>query len=60
MDQFGGDNDKKFLARRFRATLTSMRSKGMKDQEMHLSQTIQEWQKDKEQVDDILVIGIKH
>ncbi len=60
MDQFGGDNDKKFLARRFRATLTSMRSKGMKDQEMHLAQTIQEWQKDKEQVDDILVIGIKH
>ena len=60
IDQFGGPEGKKFLARRFRETLSAMHLKRMEEQHQQLINSLATWQGTREQVDDILVIGIKH
>ncbi|MGB1102933.1 MAG: SpoIIE family protein phosphatase [Crocinitomicaceae bacterium] len=58
-DQFGGERGKKFLYNRFRQHLLSVHKKGMEDQRKYLESTMHEWQGSFEQVDDILVIGVR-
>lgn len=58
-DQFGGERGKKFMARRLQQTLLEIQSFSMEKQGVILKETLQNWQGDIEQVDDILVIGIK-
>ncbi|MBI3136730.1 MAG: SpoIIE family protein phosphatase [Bacteroidetes bacterium] len=58
-DQFGGDKGKKYLYKHFRDTLLSVHHKPMKDQHDFLKDQIETWQGSYEQVDDILVIGIR-
>jgi serine phosphatase RsbU (regulator of sigma subunit) len=59
-DQFGGDENKKFLVSRFRELLYEIHSKPMATQKEMLEQTLANWMQGKyEQVDDILVIGFK-
>lgn len=58
-DQFGGPNGKKFKYRRFRNLLLKIHQKSLKQQKAILEETINDWKGDLEQVDDILVIGIK-
>ncbi len=59
-DQFGGDKGKKFMIRRFLETLQEIKNLPVNEQENHLLKTILTWRGDFEQVDDILVIGIKY
>jgi len=59
-DQFGGDKGKKFMVRRFLETLQEIKNLPVNEQESHLLKTILSWRGDFEQVDDILVIGIKY
>jgi ligand-binding sensor domain-containing protein/serine phosphatase RsbU (regulator of sigma subunit) len=59
-DQFGGDKGKKFMMKRFLETLQELKNLPVKEQEEHLQNTILNWRGDFEQVDDILVIGIKY
>ena len=60
IDQFGGGNDKKFLARRFRKLLYLLKNKKIEEQEQELHNVFKKWKgKNKEQADDILVIGIE-
>lgn len=58
-DQFGGDKGKKFLYKNFREELMGIHQKEMEDQKKYLDDTIKKWQGSYEQVDDILVIGVR-
>ncbi len=58
-DQFGGDRGKKFLYNRFREHLLAVHLEPMEKQNLYLKQTMNEWQGSFEQVDDILVIGVR-
>lgn len=59
VDQFGGKKDKKFKYPRFRKLLQSIQNLSMHQQKERLAQTLQEWKGGREQVDDILVVGIR-
>jgi serine phosphatase RsbU (regulator of sigma subunit) len=59
VDQFGGEKGKKFMAKNFKNLLAGIHKKDMTEQHQILNNTINEWSKEKEQVDDILVMGIK-
>ena len=59
VDQFGGPNGKKFMANRFRNLLLEICDKQVEEQKKILDTQLTDWQGTHEQVDDILVIGIK-
>lgn len=58
-DQFGGPDGKKMLSKRFREILQKNQDLTMKEQEQLLIRFFHEWKGNYEQVDDILVIGIR-
>lgn len=58
-DQFGGPDNKKFMVRRFEELLLQINSLPMEDQKEMLHKKLHEWMGVSDQVDDILVIGIK-
>lgn len=58
-DQFGGPKQKKFTTKRFKELLFSIRDKSMEEQKAILNETIEHWKGDLEQVDDILVVGVR-
>ncbi len=59
VDQFGGEKGKKLMTKNFKEILLSIQHKSMQDQKNHLDDYIENWKADTEQVDDILVIGIR-
>jgi len=58
-DQFGGEKGKKFLYKQFRDNLLAIHKLTMNQQHDMLKKDIENWQGSYEQVDDILVIGIR-
>jgi serine phosphatase RsbU (regulator of sigma subunit) len=58
-DQFGGPDGKKFMRKRFKEHLLQIQAKNMDEQWKMLNLAITEWQGPIEQVDDILIIGIR-
>ncbi|HYG52401.1 MAG TPA: SpoIIE family protein phosphatase, partial [Flavobacteriales bacterium] len=58
-DQFGGDEGKKFMIKRFRDTLKGLQPLSMKEQVTSLESEIAAWQGNYEQTDDMLLIGIR-
>lgn len=58
-DQFGGPEGKKFKYRRFRHLLLNIHQLPMEDQRNILETSLREWKGDHEQVDDVMVLGIK-
>jgi len=58
-DQFGGPRGKKFLYTRFKELLLSVSSRNMQQQYTDLDRAFWDWKKENEQVDDVLVIGIR-
>jgi len=58
-DQFGGPEGKKFKYRRFRHLLLTIHKIPMEKQLAILDASIEEWKGDYDQVDDIMVIGIR-
>jgi serine phosphatase RsbU (regulator of sigma subunit) len=58
-DQFGGHDGRKFMAKRFRELLLSIHKDPIEDQAALLENILDEWRGREEQVDDILVIGVK-
>ncbi|HIO72334.1 MAG TPA: hypothetical protein EYN38_04425, partial [Flavobacteriales bacterium] len=65
VDQFGGSNGRKFMARRLRPLLLAIQGMSMKQQNSHLDKVIETWKKPVngkevfDQIDDILLIGIR-
>jgi serine phosphatase RsbU (regulator of sigma subunit)/lipopolysaccharide biosynthesis regulator YciM len=59
VDQFGGNEGKKFMTKNFKQLLLSINSKPMVEQAVLLKRTIEEWKGNRDQIDDILLIGIR-
>ena len=59
VDQFGGLDDKKFNSKRLKQMLLDNRALPMSEQKQIINSKFNEWKGDREQVDDILMLGIK-
>jgi tetratricopeptide (TPR) repeat protein len=59
VDQLGGENLKKFLPRRFRTLLVDINNKPMNERKEILMRKFSEWKGDYQQVDDIMILGIR-
>ena len=58
-DQFGGSQEKKFMISRLRNLLIEIHKYPMLEQKVILEKAFISWKMDLEQVDDILIMGIK-
>lgn len=58
-DQFGGERGKKFMYRQFRNLLVEIQDKPMDEQKRILDTTITDWRGSIEQIDDIIIIGVR-
>lgn len=58
-DQFGGPKGKKFKYKQFQQMLITNANKPMEEQRLILEEILSNWQGSLEQIDDILVIGIR-
>lgn len=58
-DQFGGPKNKKFGTKQFKELIVEIQSKGMREQKLVFEETLENWKGHGDQIDDILVIGIK-
>lgn len=59
VDQFGGEENKKFMYRRFRYLLLNIHKLPFGDQKVVLEDNIRSWMGRNVQVDDIMVIGFR-
>jgi len=58
-DQFGGPQRKKFLAKNFRNLILTIQDLSMIEQGNRLDEVFTDYRKEVEQVDDVVVIGVK-
>jgi serine phosphatase RsbU (regulator of sigma subunit)/tetratricopeptide (TPR) repeat protein len=58
-DQFGGPRGKKFKYKQLRELLSQIKGGTMPDQRKMLDQAILNWRQEHEQVDDILLMGVR-
>ncbi|MBI3520481.1 MAG: SpoIIE family protein phosphatase [Bacteroidetes bacterium] len=58
-DQFGGPKGKKFKYKQLQELLTLVAKKPLQEQHDILNKTIEDWRGNLDQVDDILVVGIR-
>jgi len=60
-DQFGGDNNKKYMSKRFRKLLVEQSNLALQDQREALTRELETWMGNGvfDQVDDITVVGLK-
>ncbi|MEM4326348.1 MAG: SpoIIE family protein phosphatase, partial [Candidatus Pacearchaeota archaeon] len=59
IDQFGGEQNRKFTSPRFRELLLKNQHKKIQDIEQLLRRTFEDWKGSEPQTDDVLVLGIK-
>ena len=59
VDQFGGENDSKFKTKNFKKLLLSIFDKPMQKQKQKLNEEFENWRGNVEQIDDVLIIGVK-
>jgi len=58
-DQFGGEHNQKFSRKSFKNLLKKIHKEPLKKQEQILSETFEDWKGQEDQLDDVLVFGIK-
>jgi len=58
-DQFGGPKGKKFRVKNLKELFLKISEKKMTEQEEVLSKTLVEWKGKIEQIDDVLIIGVR-
>ena len=59
IDQFGGKNGRKFMAKNFKKMLLAIQDKNMQEQKQHIEDTFNDWRGKKRQLDDVVVLGVK-
>jgi serine phosphatase RsbU (regulator of sigma subunit) len=59
IDQFGGEAGGKFKTARFKNLLIDIQDKSMQEQHDILEHSFEKWKGDLEQIDDVLVIGMR-
>ena len=58
-DQFGGPRNKKFGSKRFKKLLLSIHHLNMNEQKQELDKTFYKWKGEQENLDDVLVMGVR-
>lgn len=58
-DQFGGEEGRKFMPYRFKELLLEIQGKSMRQQRNLLLKSHEKWKGKRNQIDDILVMGVK-
>jgi serine phosphatase RsbU (regulator of sigma subunit)/Tfp pilus assembly protein PilF len=58
-DQFGGENGKKLMAKTLKQMLLSIQHLSMSEQEIYLDTEFEKWKGSLEQIDDVLIFGIR-
>jgi serine phosphatase RsbU (regulator of sigma subunit) len=58
-DQFGGEDGRKLMSKTFKRLLLQIHQRPMEEQKALLEMHLEEWKQDREQTDDVMVIGIK-
>ncbi len=58
-DQFGGQKGKKFMMKNLLEKLTTIQDKTMKEQSAVLESTFENWKTGYQQVDDVLIVGVR-
>jgi len=58
-DQFGGEKGKKLMAKNFKKILSSIAETDLHKQEENLKRVYNNWKGDLDQVDDMLIIGVR-
>lgn len=58
-DQFGGELGKKLMTKKLKEILLSIKHLNLKDQKNYLKDYFQKWKGNNEQVDDVLMIGMR-
>jgi len=58
-DQFGGEKGKKFMVANLQRTFSEITDKPMEEQYEHLRKVFTDWRGGYEQIDDVLVIGVR-
>jgi serine phosphatase RsbU (regulator of sigma subunit)/ligand-binding sensor domain-containing protein len=59
VDQFGGKKGKKFMIKPFKRLLAEISDREMEDQKEILDISITEWRGERQQIDDIVVFGVR-
>lgn len=59
VDQFGGEQGKKFNAKAFRDLLLGIQDRSMEEQKSKIDDTFETWRAGGEQVDDVCIIGVR-
>lgn len=57
-DQFGGPKGKKFMTKKFRELIFNTSVSSMNEQKIILEKKFNEWKKEEDQTDDVLVVGL--
>jgi serine phosphatase RsbU (regulator of sigma subunit) len=58
-DQFGGPENKKFMYRRLRHLLLTISKYPLPDQQRILDETIDSWMEGHDQIDDMMILGVR-
>ncbi len=58
VDQFGGPKNQKYMTKRFKNLLIEIHQQPMLSQQERLAQELENWRGAKEQLDDVLIIGL--
>jgi len=59
IDQFGGDNIKKYTVSKFRTLLDGLKSENLTVQNQEISKVLLVWKGNNEQTDDVTVLGVR-
>ncbi len=58
-DQFGGKRNQKYMIKQFKETLLKLHQLPMVEQKLYLAEIFEEWKGNNNQIDDVLVIGVR-
>jgi serine phosphatase RsbU (regulator of sigma subunit) len=59
VDEYGGDLGKKFKAQKFKELLLSVQTEPLEKQKLIIDEAFETWRGNREQIDDVCVIGIR-
>ena len=59
VDQYGGNNRKKFKSRRLKKLLLSIQAESMENQKAMIEEAFKKWKGSHEQIDDVCMVGVR-
>ena len=58
-DQFGGPKERKFTSRRMQEKILEIQNENLPNQQLRLEEIIDQWMENFEQIDDMIIVGVK-